>query len=176
MKNKSEVSEAKVSARRRLVRGAFAVPAVFTLYSGGAMAQASSKLRCVANQATTPMASPVISSAQDTYVRVELSVRTSTVSPYPLKYYVEGNRLPVDRLGAGTLPLNGSCRQIDLATNTWKAASTELLVTSLASPLSSTSGKFIALRVDNTGKVIGVGTSTGSGTALGTSCWNSAMI
>lgn len=176
MKNKSDVTDAKASARRRLVRGAFAVPAVFTLYSGGAMAQASNKLRCVANQAASPKASPGISSAPDTYVRIELSVRESTTTPGTYRHYVEGTRLPVNRAGAGTLPANGSCRQVDLATNTWKASSTEVSVSGLPSPLSSNSGKYIALRVDNTGKVIGVGTSTTSGTALGTSCWNSAMI
>lgn len=176
MKNNSDMSDVKASARRRLVRGAFAVPAVFTLYSGSAMATASNKLRCVASQAATPRASPAISSMQDTFVRVELSVRESTTTPGVFRHYVEGSRLPVNRAGAGTLPANGSCRQIDLATNTWKSGSTEVLVSSLPSPLSSTSGKFIALRVDNTGKVIGVGTSTASGTALGTSCWNSAMI
>ena len=57
------------SARRRLIRGTFAAPAVLALYSGSALA-VTSNLRCLAN-GMSPQPSPVVGTA-DSYIRVEL--------------------------------------------------------------------------------------------------------
>ncbi len=65
------------SARRRLVRGAFAAPAMLALHSGSAFAMASN-LRCVNNQLAQRVLEPA---NPEHYVRVELySVTTTTVT------------------------------------------------------------------------------------------------
>lgn len=63
------------SARRRLLRAAFAAPSVLALHSGSALA-ASSNLRCVsnANASTAPDPAGVVG-AVDGYVRVQLYER-----------------------------------------------------------------------------------------------------
>jgi hypothetical protein len=80
--------EAQRSARRRLVRGAFAAPAVLALYSGSAAAMAS-HLRCVNNQMVAgqrifpgPEATP------DHFVRVRLwSLRSNDSA----RWFLRGN-------------------------------------------------------------------------------------
>lgn len=46
-------NEAKTQARRRLLRGTFAAPAVLTICSGSTFAQAATSLTCVAKQVNT---------------------------------------------------------------------------------------------------------------------------
>jgi len=82
------------SARRRLVRGAFAAPAVLALYSGSAVAMASS-LRCVNNQVrNSPVRHVELSDGRDRYVRVQLwSLKPlrSTVTPDKYRWYLSGD-------------------------------------------------------------------------------------
>ncbi|MBK7277582.1 MAG: hypothetical protein IPI08_13850 [Betaproteobacteria bacterium] len=68
------------SARRRLIRGALAAPALMTLCSGSAFAAAST--RCLANAQTMPQPAPSGTPAADTYLRVQLyKVTTHAVTP-----------------------------------------------------------------------------------------------
>ena len=61
-------------ARRRLLRGTFAAPAVMTLCSASALAAASNR-RCIANQvgyADSALKYPPASASTDTWIRVQL--------------------------------------------------------------------------------------------------------
>jgi hypothetical protein len=53
MKPQVPATEAKTQARRRLLRGTFAAPAVLTVCSGSTFAQAVTSLTCVAKQVNT---------------------------------------------------------------------------------------------------------------------------
>ena len=66
-----------VSARRRLIRGAFAAPATMTLFSGSVAAR--SAINCVTRQVTSPDFPPLAPSAGTSYVRVQLQKFTGTV-------------------------------------------------------------------------------------------------
>lgn len=72
MEPSNPAPEAQRSARRRLVRGAFAAPAVLALYSGSAAAMASN-LRCVNNQVGAGRkVFPAPVGAPDRFIRVRL--------------------------------------------------------------------------------------------------------
>lgn len=166
MNDNAQPSAAKVSARRRLLRGAFSAPAVLTIYSGGALASASSQ-RCLLyqNQAGNVLASPAVSASADTYLRVQLFTDGASTP----KYYVVGTSLPVSR--AAALPTNSQAQQFDVgAANTF-----------IGSPVATPgglnlTGKYAALRVDSAGVCVGVGKSTTSGTAIFNSCWTSFIV
>lgn len=71
MNDKTHEPDSKVSARRRLIRGAFAAPAALTLYSGSVAAR--SLRNCVTNQADAPNLSPIPTPEEGTtYLRVQL--------------------------------------------------------------------------------------------------------
>ena len=75
-------AEQAPSARRRLIRGALAAPALMTLCSGSAFAAAST--RCLANAQTMPQPadSGITTPTGDTYLRVRLyKVTTHAVTP-----------------------------------------------------------------------------------------------
>jgi hypothetical protein len=65
----SKVVEQKISARRRLIRGAFVAPAALTLFSGSAFAQAS--MTCVSKRVADPVL-PLDSGTPVVYLRVPL--------------------------------------------------------------------------------------------------------
>jgi hypothetical protein len=96
--------EAPRSARRRLVRGAFAAPAVLALYSGSAAAMASN-LRCVSNQVGAgrkvyppPIATP------DRYVRVRLwSLRKKQGERNGERWFLAGRDLDALRLNRSSV-------------------------------------------------------------------------
>jgi hypothetical protein len=150
-----------ISARRRLIRGAFVAPTVLTLYSGGALAATSSKLRCVASQNAKPITSGpeiVVDATNSTYVRVQLYVVNAV-------YYVRGADLPAARVNS--LPSAPSQAQIfDITANALTG-----------SPVTTPNGlaaatKYAVLRIDATGSVVGVGAGSG-GSVIGKSCWTS---
>ena len=80
------------AARRKLLRGAFALPAVAAVHSGAAVA--ASNLRCLANGPTPAEAPPVIKgneSETPQYLRTNLAVFSKTVgSDTRFRYYVDG--------------------------------------------------------------------------------------
>ena len=65
-----------VSARRRLIRGAFAAPAAMTLFSGSVAAR--SAINCVTKRATSPELPPLDPVMGTTYVRVQLQKFTGS--------------------------------------------------------------------------------------------------
>lgn len=92
--------------RRRLLRGAIAAPALMTVCSGSALANASS-LRCLTNAQTIPLPPnvPVGSTTTDGYVRVRLWTVSNTCdgtrAPGQGTATAPGLALGADRRGAG---------------------------------------------------------------------------
>ena len=173
MNEKREEFQAQGTARRRLVRGAFAAPAVLQLYSGGALANASS-VRCIANQVKYPEF-PAATTAPDVWVRVRLW----TVG-------VDAN-LSAWIKGADVIALvNGISSYSYLANTQWQCFAAGngsgytvgQLLSTVPTKSGSTctqNGSYVAVRVDSTGKIIGVvglGGSGGSAVRLAT-CWAS---
>ena len=87
------------SARRRLVKGAFAVPAMLTLQSGGAMA-ASSSSRCLANRNENPITvdfgqplTTVLGSAMNFMGMSKQAVTTTVIGNVNGGYWIQGSDL-----------------------------------------------------------------------------------
>ncbi len=70
MDKQIQAPEVKISARRRLVRGAFAAPAALTLFSGSLAARSIN--HCVVREVTSDPQFPIPASTNATYVRVRL--------------------------------------------------------------------------------------------------------
>jgi hypothetical protein len=158
------------AARRKLVRGAFAVPAVMTVVSGSAFATSSS-MRCLANQVTnSPTTKGVMdgtvggAAPADGWVRVELWKSADGAT-----FYVRGSDLNsyFKRTGNSVYLTNSEWQVFDPTTN--------LLGAKVSAPMgASASGKFASVRFDSTGSVVGLGGSGANGSsALPSTCWSS---
>lgn len=172
MNEKCKVPSTRFEARRRLVRGAFGAPAALTLFSGGAFA-AGSNLRCVVNQVNTPyLALP--SGTTDTWVRVQLWTLGT------------GGNLSTWVSGADIVALtNANTPAPYLTTSQWQCFTAgsgsgytvgQLLATPPSKPGSTLAhnGSYVAVRVDGTGKIIGVvGVEGSSGSSIAQTCWTS---
>ena len=171
MKQDKHDMQPTVSARRRLIRGAFGAPALMALTSGSAIA-ASSTLRCFNNSATgvdTPETSNLFKVQR--YTVVISSVTTKLVKA-------------VDIASLGTV--NGFSTSPYVTGKTWINVATGAdFPVGTAVPLAETSPlKMVALRFTNVGSatvpafsVSGLAnTSTsgsGSGQVMWASCWTS---
>ena len=169
------------SARRRLVRGAFAAPAVLALYSGSAAAMASN-LRCVNNQVGPGQkhfnVPPV--ATQDRFVRVRLwSLRHDG----EVRWFLRGNDFAALTLGrssvGNTFLTSGEWWQFD-------PAGQQLVGLKLnAEPRWSGhnngtlahDGQWVAVRIDATSQgagIVGVVDKTNfTGSAVSGLCWAS---
>ncbi len=171
MNDKTQDLDNRVSARRRLIRGAFAAPAVLTMYSGGALAQTSAT--CVAKANDSPATGEVIDSGQtssDTYLRVQLDVTATN------EYWLRASSIPVAyRTGATGVPGSGKLQRFGALSS--DSATYNKLFGSVAAEGSvsglSPSTKYAALRFDRYGKLVGVGSTTTDGSAITHSCWTS---
>jgi hypothetical protein len=149
------------SARRRLLRGAFAAPTVLTLYSGGAMAAKSQALRCVVNQNKNPIngaSTPAVAASNLTYVRVQLYAVGGV-------NYVRGQDLPPAR--SASLPTNSQAQIFNTGTNLLTGSPVGTPGSLVAQPL------WAVLRVDSLGNVVNVGATGTGGSAIFRSCWTS---
>ena len=173
MNDKPQDSRAAVSARRRLIRGAFAAPAALTLYSGGAFAAPS--FTCVArqNQPGNAINAPV--NPNNTFVRVRNFRLINGMSATNAAFFVSGADV------ASLLPPGGSY----LTSTQWQCVA--ITGTGLGfkvgdvyfnphsasgnSPVATTT--FIGVRIDGSGKVVGVQNVFSGNTALRISCWTS---
>jgi hypothetical protein len=162
------------AARRRLIRGALAAPAVMTVCSGSAFA-AASNMRCLAN-ATAPGNEITVTvytsndpAALDGFVRVRLYTKGSSNGA---KYYLRGSDLGANVASGSGLPGTGEWQEFDLKAGS--ATENRLVGDKLTSQPGGTalSDKYAGVRFNANGEISGVGDS-GSGSALGTSCWNS---
>lgn len=185
MEDSTQSASPKINARRRLIRGAFSVPAVATIYSGNALAVASN-MRCVVTQTTnaTYRNAAAATSVADGYVRVPMYVIDNTATGGTLTKYVKGLDLLSKRgTNASILVLaNGgaattSSDWIQL-NGTYFAGTTPVVggKTPTLDPL----GKMVAIRVDSSGNIVGIvqggwttTTMPANTSAVKGTCWNS---
>ena len=155
------------AARRKLVRGVFAAPAIMTVCSGNAFAN-TSNLRCLArNVNVNTNATPKVGGL-DTWTRVQLYQSGSGLSA---TYHVSGTHVrSVFTQSNSVYPAVGSWLQIDGTTGAPIGSAT---TTTPSNPILNYSNpKYVVVRFDGAGNVTGVGTA-GGGANVGASCWNS---
>lgn len=179
-KNLQEPIE-KVSARRRLVRGAFAAPAVLSLYSGSALAASSNQ--CLTKEVGQGH-EPAPGSESAAYVRVQLLkvIRTKNTTKFM-------NLVPGDDVAAlhvpNTLPTylqegEWQCFSTNINKESNKPFPIDVGETATGAiptdGFSTEPGAFVALKIDAAGNikgVVGIGGTTTDGSAVHESCWTS---
>jgi hypothetical protein len=159
--DRDEQSAVELTARRRLIRGVFATPAVLTVASGSAMA--ASNIRCIQSVKTFPAVySGTTPPSTDTIIRIRVykygSLRCVRYQDVPTAY--------ASNAGAGFMG-SGQVWEFDV-TNNRTLGSPRDTPNSAALALD----KWAALRFDATGKLVGVGAAS-DGWAITGSCWNS---
>ena len=163
MNSPVESPKPHLAARRKLIRGVFAAPAIMTVCSGNAFAN-TSNLRCLARNVTDlTNATPKVGGL-DTWTRVQMH-QSGTA------YYVSGTHVSSVFVNSNSVyPAVGSWLQIDGTTG---AAIGSVTTSTPSNPiLNYTSPKYAIVRFDGAGNVTGVGTA-GAGYNVGASCWNS---
>lgn len=161
----------KISARRKLLRGVFAVPAVLTLHSGSAFAQASVSCLKKANDAPSPVTPGPADLNDLAYIRIRLWKRVrSNVAD---QFWVSGADFGI--YARPNLPSFISVSQWQRFNVTQNKLFTGENQPQGSQPTPGTwthTGPYVVLRIDQDGAVVGLGT-TGGGVAVGQSCWNS---
>ncbi|KPF54543.1 hypothetical protein D621_09375 [beta proteobacterium AAP51] len=155
------------AARRQLVRGAFAAPALLTVYSGSALANASAK-RCLVNQTNTPRMEPVATAA-DNFVRIQLHQTGTSTNP---TYWVSGATINNLKRNSTTVFIESTkWQQFDVTNNRLVGSAIDMASTPA---LSSNPQRWAAVRFNAAGSVRGVGVASATGeSALANTCWNS---
>ena len=164
MNSPVETPNSHLAARRKLVRGVFAAPAIMTVCSGNAFAN-TSNLRCLAkNVSDGTNASPKVGGL-DTWTRVQLHKAKNG------KYYVSGSHVRSVFVNSNSVyPSVGSWLEINVTTG---AAEGSVTTNEPNTPsLNYTNPQYVILRFDGAGNVTGAGTA-GVGANVGASCWNS---
>ena len=164
----NKITRDPISARRRILRGTFAAPAVMTLASGSTFAGTS--LTCVARQQTSPITAPV--APDNTWLRVPVWVSRNGSSGNYGKL-VKGSEV------ASLLPPGGSY----LLTNEWQCVAIfgtgsgytvgQKTTSPSPTPQLTSPVEYVAVRVDAAGKIVGVQGVSTANTALHVSCWTS---
>lgn len=166
-----ETPTQKQAARRKLVRGVFAAPALMTVCSGSAWATGSS-LRCLTRHVTDNTSATPKVGGLDSWTRVQLHKATDGF------YYVSGTQVQsVYTTSNSWYPAPGSWLKVDIATGNVPATggysvATPGTVAPSGATLSYTSPQYVIVRFNATGNVTGIGTA-GTGANVGDSCWNS---
>jgi hypothetical protein len=161
----------RASARRRLIRGAFAAPAALTLCSGSAFAASNEQcVRSAALAGETP--GPETTSSADTWVRLQ---SRSSGTDAANGYWIIADDV------SGLAP-SGTFLTSDHALCVVSAGDYSAGViypagsTAAPSNFAEPNGSYYAVLVDTEGKIVGIskiyGTSADGG-AVGLSCWNS---
>ena len=171
----------KTAARRRLIRGALSAPALMTVCSGSAFAQASN-MRCLANAAnaaTPPAAWGTTAADADTFLRVRLYLVTTRENcdsagdncTEVKKCYVKGSDLGTMARSSG-MPSNTQYLQINPTSYATIGSPVDLITAPPTIGSQAYVSQYVALRIDATGQIVGIG-SVGQGGMVGLSCWNS---
>ena len=191
MDNNSQVEKNTVSARRRLIKGGFAVPAALTLASGSAMARTSSA--CIvreANQGTV-----VGFDANTVYLRVEAYTYVPNGANQTRSWWIRFAEVNAVATAAGVLIQNnwittGQALCVEPGTavgspptyvsgTIYPAGSVPALTTAAGATPAQTP-RFYAVMVNTSGNIIGISsrfTASGqSGGAVNTSCRNSFAL
>ena len=165
MQSPVESPTLKQAARRKLVRGVFAAPAVLTVCSGSAFANSSS-MRCLVNQTATgnQVTMPVIDGT-DAWLRIQL-YQTGTSPSF--SYWISGNFMQTWKRPTNSVYLTSTQWQaFNIGTTTPGA-----IQGSMPSG-AQTCNKYAVLRFNAAGNVVGVGTSGTASSALAGTCWAS---
>ena len=159
------------AARRKLVRGVFAAPAIMTVCSGNAFAN-TSNLRCLArNMTDMTNATPKVGGL-DTWTRVQLHKATDG------QFYVSGSHVQsVFTQSNSHYPGVGNWLLIDTATGNVPTGSAWSVPNATMPPgatltYTTPAPQYVIVRFDGNGSVTGVG-NAGTGYNVGASCWNS---
>ncbi len=174
MNNKPHTSDVKVSARRRLLRGTFAVPAVMTLTSGSALATTS--LTCV-QKLNLPGKSITVGAAPNGTLWIRVPVWQKRHSTDRFTRFVSGGDI-ASLLPRGTYLPTGSWQCVSITGTTLGYTIGSTYTTSEANAISSiamtkVANTFVAVRIDATGKVVGVEPNSTAASAMSASCWTS---
>lgn len=172
----SEALGAPATARRRLVRGVFALPALATVHSGSALANGSS-LRCLVNPSYTTLPGVLYTARTDPdqYRRVQLGALIPNGSDKtPSAYYLDGNNVHDAEPGATFIAAN-NWQLYDVTSNqaTGVVLTTEPSGNGNSASYTRTSGAWAVLVYDAQGHVVGVGVVSGTNYATTGSCWGS---
>lgn len=169
------------SARRRLLKGSFAVPAALTLASGTAFAAGSAGMRCVNNSSTAPNNQPA-PGPTDTLIRVRAWTSLSGADAY---VFVRGDDIVAklgtssgqmllkDRNGVSVGVNDVLCVVGQTNTTPQYVANTSYPAAS-AIPGSTGTAAYYAILIDTNGNIVGISTvSTVAGGAVSNNCWRS---
>jgi hypothetical protein len=151
-------------ARRRLVRGVFAAPAVMTVFSGRALAQTSAT--CFAKNAATTVAPMITNATTDTWFRVRvwrMGTEGNYVKVSEVGYALQLSFTPFTYGGASYIRLRANSNYDIHPTNQ----------NAPASGVPAYRNRWVLLRFNEQGKVIGFGGMEGS--PMSTSCWTSFL-
>lgn len=157
------------------MRGAFAAPVALTLCSGSAFAMASN-LRCVANQVDNPVyPGPVSSPLVDVYLRVQLHTLGNGVGN--MSTWVSGADIVLLKGVSGATTYLSStqwhCYSAGPASGYTVNQKLEIPPSRPGSTLQQ-NGKYVAVRVDRNGNIVGVvGIDGRNGSAIARTCWTS---
>lgn len=168
-------------ARRRLLKGSFAVPAALTLASGTAFAAASSAARCLANNAQAPnIPAP---GGSDILIRVQ-AFTDPTATGADVYAFVKGSDVAA-KLGtsSGTLQVKDR-NNVSLASGNvlcvvgdTRPSGSQIHIKNTVYPTpasSASTSAFYAILVDANGNITGISTvSTVAGGAVSNACWQS---
>jgi hypothetical protein len=162
-------TEAGVSRRRRVLRGAIAAPVVLTV-SSGASATMASNLRCVNNQVNNPTSltrtTPAGTGVPSTVIRVKLYSQGT-------KFYFSGTE--VQGFAHPSRPfswiLDGQWQEFNPTTNLHAATSPTTLT---PAPTITSPVRYAVVQMDQNGNILRVGANTTTTTSMmAATCWNS---
>ncbi|MFO1217434.1 MAG: hypothetical protein U1E89_03515 [Burkholderiaceae bacterium] len=171
-----ESLSARSSARRKLIRGSFAAPAVLMLHSGASMAAASVN-SCLKRQNQHPMTQPVAMS-DDLWFRYQLWgwVKPSGEVVETSGYWIKGSDLAdFDRRNNRVWLNRNRYQRFDTSGNS--LANVEYVPPK--GPDGCTMKKvnrWVSLRVDRDGNIVGAGRTGYDSSAVSASCWNSFVL
>lgn len=185
MKPQEPTTDAKTQARRRLLRGTFAAPAVLTVCSGSTFAQAVTSLTCVAKQVNsvkdTANSGTTSTPASGNWVRVPLLKLWRESNGNVDSIWISGAYISANIQKTGTTSFLGSTSWLcylkvaggsDYNTGQiYGAQPTRNRFTLVAN------GEWVAVLVDASGNIKGVvglqAAGTGQYPVHATSCWSS---
>lgn len=161
-------ADARTLARRKLLRGSFAAPAVLTMASGSALAATSAT--CLAKATASPSTADLAQGTpSDTFLRVRLLVRPNGVH---LVTRASFGSVSVSTSFWGSTTLWQRVSVSNSNPNGPKNQTYGNEMTTAVPANATASNYWIALRFDAAGNIVGLGDS-GTGSVVGTSCWTS---
>lgn len=167
MSTNSQTSTQRMMARRKLVRGAFAAPAMMTVCSGSAFA-ASSALRPLSTRCSSPTWQPK-SAATDNWMRVQCFQYGSGSTA---QYFVSGADLHSSFKKTGNSICVGSTayRQVNFSSNTCGTMGASDCALPSGSARCAT---YVGVGFDSSGNVICIGQGGSSQSHVSLACWTS---